>query len=245
MNELERIEAQALRDAVVLGGGRAGMAGGAMCVAHERVPIPELNRAIPVGQHVDVGAIAGWFAGGPHAVAVPPGYVGLEEMLAAHGYAPGYGWMKFRRPDADAPAVEPGLRVEESLDREAFALANGEGFGIPPELAYELCGFVGAPGWHCFVAWAGDEPAGSAALYADGRDAWLGIGATRPAFRRRGAQTALLAARIARARELGASTLSTETGERREGAPNQSYRNILRAGFREAYPRPNWRSPAV
>jgi hypothetical protein len=53
----------------------------------------------------------------------------------------------------------------------------------------------------------------------------------------------LLAARIDAARAAGAVSLATETGERVPGAPDQSYRNILRAGFREAYLRANWHSP--
>ena len=37
--------------------------------------------------------------------------------------------------------------------------------------------------------------------------------------------------------------LVTETGERVVGRPSNSYRNILRAGFRPAYVRPNLVSP--
>ena len=92
-------------------------------------------------------------------------------------------------------------------------------------------------------AWAGDEPAGAGALHLDGEAAWLGVGATRPQFRRRGAQAAVLAARIDAARAAGATMLATETGERVPDQPSTSYRNILRAGFREAYVRANWRSP--
>jgi GNAT superfamily N-acetyltransferase len=242
VNELERVEAQAMRDAVTLGGGRAGMAGGAMCLQHPGAPAPELNRALPVGAHVDVGEIAAWFAGHAHVVSVPPGYLGLEDALRRHGYAPGHAWMKFRRDDRPSEPVPTDLGVEESLDSDAFAVAFAEGFGIPSEVAAGLCGFVGAPGWHSFVAWAGDEPAAAAALYSDGEQAWLGIAATRPAFRRRGAQRALIAARIECARRLGARRLSTETGERVPSGPDQSYRNILRGGFHEAYLRPNWRS---
>jgi hypothetical protein len=47
VNELERVEAAALRDGVVLGGGRAELVGGAICVAQPRMPIMELNRALP------------------------------------------------------------------------------------------------------------------------------------------------------------------------------------------------------
>jgi GNAT superfamily N-acetyltransferase len=240
MNELERVEAQAIREAIVLGGGRAETAGGAMCVRHPHTDMPELNRAIPIGEVVDAGAIATWFGEEAHVVCVPPGYLGLEESLDRLGYARGAAWTKFRRDDAPASPVPTDLRVEETLDVAAFALASGEGTGMPPALAEELSGIVGAPGWHCFVAWDGDEPAASGALYADGELGWLGVGATRPAFRRRGAQSALLAARIEAARRLGVRRLTTETGVER----GPSYRNILRAGFHEAYERPNWHSRA-
>jgi len=231
VNELERVEAQALRDAVILGGGRAGMAGGAMCVAHPRVPMPELNRAIPVGTHVDVAAIRSWFAGREHGVCVPAGYLGLAESLAALGYSEADPWMKFRRGDAPAPSASTSFLIAQTLDADAFTVAVGE--------TAELSGFVGAPGWLHFLAWDGDEPVASGALYADGESGWIGVGTTREAWRGRGAQSALLAARIDAGRELGVRWFTTETG----AEPGPSYRNILRAGFEEAYRRPNWLSP--
>ncbi|HEY6961786.1 MAG TPA: GNAT family N-acetyltransferase [Gaiellaceae bacterium] len=231
MNELERVEAQALRDAVALGGGRAETAGGAMCLSHP-APLHELNRAIPVGAHVDAAAILDWYGGRPHDVCVPPGYLGLDESLRALGYEPAQAWTKFRRGDDPARPAPTAFRVEETLDAAVFAVAAAQ-----PE---ELVAFVGAPGWACFVAWDDDEPAGCGALYADGEVAWLGVGATRPEYRGRGAQSALLAARIEAGRAVGVRRFSCETGE--EGGP--SYRNLLRAGFHEAYVRPNWRSAA-
>jgi GNAT superfamily N-acetyltransferase len=80
-------------------------------------------------------------------------------------------------------------------------------------------------------------------VYVDGDVAWIGAGATRPAFRRRGGQSALLAARVARALELGARTLVTETGARVDDRRHTSYDNILRTGFREQYLRDNWLAP--
>jgi len=69
------------------------------------------------------------------------------------------------------------------------------------------------------------------------------MAATRPSHRRQGAQIALLLARIEAAAALGAEALYTETGAADDGeGPGPSYRNILRAGFRESYLRPNWRS---
>jgi GNAT superfamily N-acetyltransferase len=101
----------------------------------------------------------------------------------------------------------------------------------------------GLDGWHSFVAWADGEAAAAGALFVEGDAGWLGAAATRPAFRRRGAQNELLAARIERARELSLRVLAVETGEPVEGKPGGSYRNILRAGFREQYVRANWLSP--
>lgn len=244
MNELERVEAQALRDAVMLGGGEAATAGGAICVRHDGTSLPELNRALPVGAVVDAGAVHRWYGGKEHVVCVPPGYLGLEESLHALGYTPGRAWMKFERGDAPAPVAETEFRIEETLDAEAFVLASQAGDGVTSDLAHSMSAIVGAPGWHCFVAFAGREPAACAALYADGTYAWLGIAATRPEFRRRGAQSALLAARIDAGRDAGVRRFAAETDERVEGRSDQSYRNILRAGFREAYRRPNWHSPA-
>lgn len=244
MNELERVEAQAIRDAVVLGGGEAVTAGGAICVRHPGTNLPELNRAFPVGAVVDAAAIHRWFDGEEHVVCVPPGYLGLEQSLAALGYARGYAWMKFERGDAPAPTAATDLRVEETLDAEAFALASEGGDGLTPELARSLAAIVGAPGWRCFVAFDGDEPAACGALYADGGHGWLGAATTLPQFRRRGAQGAILAARIEAGRADGVRRFGAETGERIQGRPDQSYRNILRAGFQEAYLRPNWRSAA-
>ena len=75
----------------------------------------------------------------------------------------------------------------------------------------------------------------------------IGLGATVPSHRGKGAQGALLARRIADANESGARATVTETGrpEPGEEAKHPSYRNILRAGFEEAYVRINYRPPAA
>ena len=89
------------------------------------------------------------------------------------------------------------------------------------------------------------EPAGAGALYVDGGVGWLGFGATLPPYRGRGAQSAILAARIEDARRQGCATVVTETGELADDRPSSSYRNIVRAGFRETGVRPNYRAPSV
>jgi GNAT superfamily N-acetyltransferase len=233
MNELERVEAQAVRDAVVLGGGRGEMTGGAMCVQHPAVPMMELNRAIVLGAAVDADAIAAWFAG-PHTIATHDEAVGRE--LESRGYTQARAWMKFERDSSPAPQATAEARIEETTDGELFGSLLGGGA--------ELGGMVGAPGWRCFVGWVGDEPAACGALYADGATAWLGAAFTREAFRGRGLQSALLAVRIEAARAGGATLIASETGAQLPGEPATSYRNLQRAGFREAFVRANWTSPA-
>jgi GNAT superfamily N-acetyltransferase len=96
------------------------------------------------------------------------------------------------------------------------------------------------PGWHCFVAYDGETPAGAGALYVARDVGWIGIGATVPQQRGKGAQSALLAARIAAAAGAGCGLVVTETQEPVDGRPNGSHRNILRAGFEPRYVRANY-----
>ena len=243
MTDHERIEAAALGSSTRAIGGRAELVGGALCAQHPQLPIPEVNRALPVEPRVDLDAVHAWYGGRPHVVVAPPDHPELVEALPRVGYEPARAWMAFELGDVPAevpPATE--LRVEETQDADAFALTLSEGYGIPAEAQGLFRPLVGLPGWRWFLAWSGDEPAGCGALCVEGRLAWLGMAATRPSHRREGAQTALLNARIDAARALGADELYTETGAADAEGPGPSYRNILRAGFLESYLRPNWRS---
>jgi GNAT superfamily N-acetyltransferase len=101
----------------------------------------------------------------------------------------------------------------------------------------------GRPGWGCYLADAGELPVAAGAVFVSGDHAWLGQATTLPEHRRRGGQSALIAARIGQARAAGATVIVTETGETVDGRPANSYHNILRAGFEPAYVRPNYISP--
>jgi GNAT superfamily N-acetyltransferase len=84
----------------------------------------------------------------------------------------------------------------------------------------------------CYLAFVNDEIAGGAAVSAQHGVCGLFGASTLPAFRRRGVQSALLATRLAWAREKGCDLAVSIT------QPGSiSHRNIERSGFRVAYTR--------
>jgi hypothetical protein len=166
-----------------------------------------------------------------------------EEWLRGHGFSPGYPWMKFVRGAHPPRFKAPEVEVVELTDpsEEPFGMIAANGFGAPAWAAAVFAELPGREGWRCYVARVdGIAQATGAMLILDGV-AEFGIGATLETARGRGCQLALLHRRVADAVESGCHTLFVETGARVEGKPATSYRNILRAGFEEAYLRPNWR----
>jgi GNAT superfamily N-acetyltransferase len=237
--------------AAYVGLGRVTEAGGAIVITTPAAPgTPMLNRVVGLGldrpatqDDVDA-ALAVVPAGVTFYVAVsqqaePPE---LAAWLEARGLEQGWGWMSFRRDPADPPPAETSLRlarVESRRAAEAFARIQRVAYGLPEALEPVL---LQAPerGWECWLAWDGEEAAGAGALFTLDGAAYLGFGATLPEHRGKGAQGALLAHRIRRAAELGCDVVVTETGERRDDRPSNSYRNILRAGFTEVAVTANW-----
>jgi GNAT superfamily N-acetyltransferase len=181
-------------------------------------------------------------------VAVAPGArpSTLTTWLRERGLEPGWGWMQFERDADPPPPVTTELTVREiGLElAQAFARVQRIAYGLPETVEPWLAELPALEGWTCWLAFAGDDPAAAGALYAHGGACYFGFGAALPEHRGRGGQSALFAARIHRARELGCTHLTTETGERREELPSNSYRNILRFGFRERAVVANWLKPS-
>ena len=193
-----------------------------------------------------IEALAGWMRAHCAAVfAIQSIGDRANDALAAQGLSPTNSWTKFIRSTDAPPVAETGLRIEVvGAGRAAdFGAAAQQGFGAPPPFAGWLAAIPGRPGWTCYVAYDGETPAAAAALHVADGLAWAGVGACVPAFRKRGAQSALLACRIADARELGLNWIVTETGTPPPGgeADHPSWRNIRRAGFEAVYERVNWR----
>jgi hypothetical protein len=179
-------------------------------------------------------------------VPVTPGLAGTEAAaawLAGNGFAPSHPWMKFVR-DAHRPRfAEPSgvevVRLEDGSE-EPFGMIAAAGFELPAWAAAFFARLPADPSWRCYVARVDGIAQACGAMLIDGEVAELGVGATLEAGRRRGCQLALLRRRIIDAAAAGCRLLLTETGARVEDRPAGSYRNILRAGFEEAYLRPNW-----
>ena len=226
--------------------------GGATCTvaAALDVGLSMFNRAIGLGveapvDRADFGTIVDWFAA-RHTdayVQVPPTATapGLEALLAASGFGPAYGWMKFVRGAEPAAEDESRLQVRAVGPGEAaeFARIVTTGFAMPAFVAGWLAPLVARDGWRCYVASDGDEPAGAAGLLVSEGVGWLGFGfhAFRP-IAARGLSERSSRPGSATPAGSAAGFLVTETGERLAGKPAFSYSNILGSGFKQAYLRP-------
>ena len=263
VESLERIKREAWRDLASAAppdfAARVGLKshefGRALMLLASRVPVFQFNWLSGAGlDGADADAIPAAIARFRDAgqrkffVQIPPSpHAGrLEAQARAVGLArrPA-AWTKFERETRDPPRIETSLSIHEvgGGERDLFAASVVAGCGLPPSVVDWLREIVGRPGWSCYVCFADGQPAGAGALFVDEDAAWLGVGATKPAFRRRGGQSALIARRLADAARRGARFAVTETGVPLPGEPAPSHRNVLAAGFRAAYVRSNWALP--
>ncbi len=225
--------------------------GGALYLQARAIPLTQFNRLCGLGfdpaedaigialrRFGEAGISQAWFQ-----VAPGPRQPAIERCLGEAGLRlHERRWVKFWRPPAPAPQAASELAVVpvDRASAERFADAVLVGFGMPPMLKPWLAALPERAGWHCFMALAGDDAVAGAAMHIADGIGWLGIGATRPEHRRRGAQSALLAARIEAGLALGVEGFTTETGRPLPGEAGPSFANVQRAGFRIAYDRPNW-----
>lgn len=166
-----------------------------------------------------------------------------EAWLESNGLAQGYAWMKFVRGAHPPRFKAPEVEVVELTDPEQapFGMVVATGFELPAWASAFFADLPGRRGWRCYGVRIDGEVQACAAMHVDGGLAEFGPAATLEPARGRGCQLALLHRRIVDAIEAGCGTFWVETGERLPDKPSTSYRNILRAGFEEAYLRPNWR----
>ena len=144
-------------------------------------------------------------------------------------------WVTVERDlDSALPDATTDLHIDRARARDDAAVARmlEHGFDLPRGAGAVLAAATRAPGWHVWVARDGSTTAAVGALYTLGQDAYLGYATTRPEYRGRGAQRALMLTRMQAARQLGCVRITTETGEAMPGEPNPSEHNMLAMGMR-------------
>lgn len=259
---LERIEADvwldlhaaappAVRTALGL---RARNIGGATAFAADGLDSLLHNRVLGLGVHepgsdAAVEAALAHYPQGGHGFSfnlapfARPAF--LPQRLRTLGFETHLSWAIFTR-DASPPVEEEvsELRVVPVPKRRGRAFGHLAAGAIGAPFSAEwFAKLVNRPGWTALWAVDGGMPVAVATMFVRGEDAWLGQAATLDSHRRRGAQTALLAARIRAAAAAGAKLLTLETVEPLADRPGTSYRNARRLGFEVAYLRPSWVSP--
>lgn len=136
---------------------------------------------------------------------------------------------RLRAPELEIRRMRPG---EEDVFFRVMLAGFLETEDVPDESLALLRPAASAEGYEFYLAWLGDEPVGAGTLtWANGIAYVNGCG-VRAAFRRRGAQSALIRRRLLRARELGCTVACANTMP-----GTSSRRNMERHGFRVAYPK--------
>jgi GNAT superfamily N-acetyltransferase len=181
-----------------------------------------------------------------YALQIAPGIqpAPIDRWLSERGAIHSGSWCKLGREiDREIPPA-PGseLRVT-AIAREHAAIFGAvicAAYGFPEKMRSLAAATIGRAGWQHYLAWDGALPVAAGALHIHDEIAWLGMGATIPGQRGRGAQSAIIHRRLEDARERGCRLAVTETAEGSDGSPAPSCRNLLRAGFRVAYSRANY-----
>jgi ribosomal protein S18 acetylase RimI-like enzyme len=172
-----------------------------------------------------------------------------ERLLQRKGLKHYNNWVKFCRDFTRMPPVKTTLTVREISKAEAaeFAKILVAGFEWSDSLCPWIERSVGRPGWRHYMAYDGDRPVATAALFVFGDMGWIDFAATLPEARGRGAQAVLLKHRMADAGQAGCKWMVVETAEETPKSSAPSFRNVRRYGFQIAYVRPNYiwqRDPA-
>lgn len=147
------------------------------------------------------------------------------------------GWEEFHGPDYLTLARAPELITHETKGLVVRRLEVAEAHALGPQLqviqggkpGFVFLGSVGQAGCDHFAAFDGDVPIACAMSVRVGPGTYLSSAATLPEFTRRGAQCALIAARVSHAKETGASLCFVET----LSMLGTSLANLERMGFRQ------------
>jgi hypothetical protein len=158
-----------------------------------------------------------------------------EALLAEHGVVPFHrAWAQLVRRDGPAPEPGAGAPAVTPVPRrlaEPWAEILCHGFDLPLAARPVLAALVGRPRWLTMAVQDRGQPVAAGALFWSTHVAYFALAATRPDWRCRGAQSALLLAGIRQTLDHRCRYMVGETGEAVAGQPNHSYDNLARVGF--------------
>jgi hypothetical protein len=227
--------------------------GDGLLVAATHFDVLALNRVVGVGlggppDRDDLASIVGAVndVGSPRffvQVAPLEGSTDVEAWLSDLGLRHYNNWVRLARelvklPESSSSALSVRLIGPEEGD--SFSRIVAEAFGFPPAVASLVGCPIGRPGWRHYLAYEGDDPIATAAMFVAGESAWFGFAGTAAERRGRGAQTALVVRRLKDAAQEGCRWVSVETAEQTPEREAPSFRNLRRLGFAVAYLRPNY-----
>ncbi len=230
------------------------VAGGYAIYAGDKSP---LNKAVGLGMQgpvtsQDIERVEQFYRSHntlPRIALCPLAAPSLLEMLKLGGYRVEqfYNILVCSLDNELAPLpLPPELGISQAAPEEAdlWLKTTGEGFTgeeNPPQEVLDIL----APNFYsqdaaCFFAWVEGQPAGGGAMFMHNGVVEFGGASTRPAFRKRGVQTALLHARMIAARQAGCDLAIVVTSP-----GTDSQRNVQRANFALAYTKPVMVKPDI
>jgi GNAT superfamily N-acetyltransferase len=168
----------------------------------------------------------------------------LGRKLQEHGLTPyRRSWVKLIRPATQPPQPDTRVVVRDARLADAPHVASivGPAFDLTQAEAEIFAHLIDRPRWRIFIGELDGEVTSAAGMFIEDGIAYLAFVATRTAMRGKGAQRALLHARIQVAIAAGCDYIATETGfPLTADEPSPSYHNMLWSGFRPLSIRDNY-----
>lgn len=175
-----------------------------------------------------------------------------EAWLGTRGYERGEGWVAFVR-DASPPdlSVNPEIKIwslgDNEIDGEGLSAIVSQAMDLPLTAETLFFSLPQRARWHCYTASVEPEEriAATASMLIHEGVAQLGPGNTLAYARNRGCNTTLLQRRMVDAIAAGCHTLFAEVWDCQPERLSTVGRNLVRAGFEQAYAVRNWQRPAL
>ncbi|MBI1797419.1 MAG: hypothetical protein HYR74_10255 [Candidatus Eisenbacteria bacterium] len=154
-----------------------------------------------------------------------------RRLRKQHGYA-----LLVRDLGEPVPRVATDFtvrRIGPAMAKHSVAVL-AEAFATPASRRDWALAAAASRDYAHFMAFDGTTPVAVGALAIDDGLGWLGGAATRTRWRKRGAQSAIIVARLRHAQRAGCAWAWSQTGEHVRGRPDGSRRNLARLGFEQA-----------